>query len=242
MSNKIIDEQRRARNEFIKLKQMQKGEISAESKSEEIVPITFKEKIQNYWYHFKWQTIISVFLVAVMTVLIAQCANREKQDMVVVFFAHSPVLDSQIEKVEKYIEQYATDIDGNGKVAVQTVNCTFNQKSGNKQYAMAILQKLQSLIASEPRAILFIVDEKGEEYINSISEDGVFEKEGKLLDDEFYKQCAGKEEHEVLPDNLKITYRRINDTAMEKNEKAKEVYKAAKEVYNKIPTKKTVAN
>lgn len=242
MSNKIIDEQRWARNEFIKLKQMQKGEISAESKSEEIVPKTFQEKLQNFWYHFKWQTIFSVFLIGVIAVCVTQCASREKQDMFVVFLSYSQVLDAQIEKVEEYIEQYATDIDGNGKVAVQVVNCSFNQKSGNRQYTQAILQKLQSMIVSEPKAILFIVDEKGEEYINSISENGIFEKQSKLLDESFYIQCEGKEDYEVLPEDLMINYRRISETTMEKNEKAQEVYKAAQEVYNKIPTKKTVAN
>ena len=242
MSNKIIDEQRRARNEFIKLKQMQKGEISAESKSEEIVPITFKEKIQNYWYHFKWHTILSVFLIVVIAVSVTQCVNREKQDMIVVMFAYSMVADSQMSRVEEYIEQYATDIDGNGKVAVQVVNCSFNQKSGNRQYAQAVLQKVQAMIATEPKAILYIVDENAEKYINTITENGVFESETKLLSEEFYSKCGGTEEYETLPEGLKIAYRKISDTTMEKNELAKKVHSAAKEVYNKIPTKKTVAN
>ena len=53
MSNKIIEEQRRAREEFVKLKKLQHGEIAADTVAEEIVPKTFKEKVQNYWYHFQ---------------------------------------------------------------------------------------------------------------------------------------------------------------------------------------------
>ena len=242
MSNKIIDEQRRARNEFIKLKQMQKGEISAESKSEEILPQTFKEKLQNFWYHFKWHTILSVLLIGVIAVSVAQCATREKQDMIVVMFAYSMVADSQMSQVEEYIEQYATDIDNDGKVNVRVVNCTFNQRSNNKQYTLSILQKVQAMIATEPKAILYIVDEKAEKYINTITENGVFESKTKLLDEEFYSKCGGTEEYETLPEGLKIAYRKISDTTMEKNETAQKVYEASKEIYNKIPTKKTVAN
>ena len=242
MSNKIIDEQRRARNEFIKLKQMQKGEISAESKSEEIVPITFKEKIQNYWYHFKWHTIVSVLMSAFLIVSVSQCVNKEKIDMIVVMFAYSMVTDSQTAQAEEYIEQYATDVDDDGNVNVRVVNCTFNYKSNNKQYAMSILQKVQTMIATEPKAILYIVDEKAEKYINTITENGVFESETKLLNEEFYSKCGGTEEYETLPEDLRIAYRKISGTTMEKNELAKKVHSAAKEVYKKIPTKKTVAN
>ena len=242
MSNKIIDEQRRARNEFIKLKQMQKGEINCETKTEEILPQTFKEKLQNYWYHFKWHTILSVFLIVVIAVSVTQCVNREKQDMIVVMFAYSMVTDSQMSQVEEYIEQYATDIDNDGKVNVRVVNCTFNQRSNNKQYTLSILQKVQAMIATEPKAILYIVDEKAEKYINTITENGVFESETKLLNEEFYSKCGGTEEYETLPEDLRIAYRKISGTTMGKNELAKKVHSAAKEVYKKIPTKKTVAN
>jgi hypothetical protein len=49
--NDIIEEQRRARQEFLKLKQMQNGEIEPEAKPSEIAikPTTFSEKWQELW-------------------------------------------------------------------------------------------------------------------------------------------------------------------------------------------------
>ena len=53
--NDIIEEQRRARAEFLRLKKMQSGEIDAGPKPSEvaIVPKTPKEKWDNFWFQYK---------------------------------------------------------------------------------------------------------------------------------------------------------------------------------------------
>lgn len=239
MSNKIIEEQRRAREEFVKLKKMQHGEIAADTVEEKIVPKTFREKMQNYWYHFKWHTIAAVFSAVVITVMVAQCAKREKYDFITVLFTYTPVMDSQTQEIEEYLEQFAKDIDGDGKANVQVVNCSFNGENGNAQALQIALMKLQSMIAAEPKAMLFILDDKSEEYLNGISESGILEVEAKPLGDDFYKACEGEEAYEKLPEGLKISYRKIGSTTMEKDKTAKEVYEVAKEAYNKITGDKT---
>jgi len=69
--NEIIEEQRRAREEFLKLKKMQQGEIEPEAQPSEAAmqPKTFSGKWQNYWYHFKIQTIFAIFLIVVVAVI-----------------------------------------------------------------------------------------------------------------------------------------------------------------------------
>lgn len=237
MSNKIIEEQRRAREEFVKLKKLQHGEIAADTVAEEIVPKTFKEKVQNYWYHFKWHTIAAISLTVVIAIMVTQCATREKYDFITVLFTYTSVMDGQAQNVEEYLEQYASDIDGDGKVNVQVVNCSFNAENGSAQMARLSLTKLQSMIAAEPKAILFIFDDKGEEYLNGISESGILDAEAKPLGDDFYNACEGKEAYEKLPEGLKISYRKIGNTTMEKDKTAKAVYGVAKETYNKITNK-----
>ena len=48
-----LRQQRFAREEFLKLKKMQQGELKAEPKPSEIynTPLTFSEKVKNFWYH-----------------------------------------------------------------------------------------------------------------------------------------------------------------------------------------------
>ena len=125
MDNEILEEQRRVREEFLQLKKMQNGEIKPEPKPSEIAikPKTFKEKLQNYWFHYKWHTIATVFSVVILAVLVAQCAGREKYDYTVVLFSYKSCLDAQTQKVEEYLENYSTDLDGDGKVNVSVINC-----------------------------------------------------------------------------------------------------------------------
>ena len=61
--NDILEEQRRARQQFLELKKMQKpSEVALE-------PKTLGEKAKNYWYHFKWHTIAAIFMAVVISFL-----------------------------------------------------------------------------------------------------------------------------------------------------------------------------
>ena len=143
--NEILKEQKRAREEFLKLKKMQSGEIKAEPKPSEvaILPKTRKEKLSNFWFHYKFHLIASVFTAIVLAVLITQCATRPQYDSEIVYFTYTPVLDEQLNKVSDYFEQYATDLNGDGEVKVQVINCSVSGMNQNTQYRNVQLQKLQ---------------------------------------------------------------------------------------------------
>ena len=66
--NETIEQQRRAREEFLKLKKIQQGELPAEPKPSDvaIVPKTREEKLSNFWFHHKWHVIALVFITVVL--------------------------------------------------------------------------------------------------------------------------------------------------------------------------------
>ena len=43
-------------------------------------PKGFKGKWANYWYHYKWVTLISLFALVVLIVILVQMFSREKED------------------------------------------------------------------------------------------------------------------------------------------------------------------
>lgn len=233
--NEILEEQRKARQNFLELKKMQHGEMEPEAKPSEVAlkPTTPKEKWQNYWYHFKWHTIAVVFLAVVITVLTVQCANREKYDFQVVYFSYQSVLDSQLDKVEEYIEKHAADIDGNGEVNVSVVNCSFSEESKDINYRNTVFSKIQAMLVVDDTSIMYIVDDKAEEYLNTAIETGFFANEPVLCGEEFYKQTS-IEEFGKLPEGLKAGNRIIEGTLFEKNEDAKAVFAACEKVLEQI--------
>ena len=41
----------------------------------------FKKKLENYWYHYKWATIITVFFGIALIICMAQCTAKDEYDM-----------------------------------------------------------------------------------------------------------------------------------------------------------------
>lgn len=225
-TNEILEEQRKARQEFLELKKMQHGEMKAPPKPSEvaIVPKTPKEKWDNFWFQYKWHVIAIVAVTVILSVLITQCATRTKYDLEVVYFTYTAVLDEQTEKIADYMQKYAEDINGDGEVNVQVVNVSFSDKSGDSQYRYTMMTKLQALIAGDENAILYITDGESYKYLEELSSGGgLFEGEPYKLGDDFYSKTEieglGK-----LPEGLQISCRRVSDTVLEGKKGAAEAY------------------
>lgn len=216
-TNEILEEQRRARQEFLELKKMQSGEMEAPPKPSEvaIVPKTPKEKWDNFWFQYKWYVVAITAVTVVLAVLITQCATRTKYDMEVVYFTYTAALDEQTNAVAKYIAGYAEDVNGDGEINIQVVNCSFNGKSGDTQYRYTMMTKLQAMIAGDQNAMLFITDEDSYKYLADLSNgDGLFDGEPFMLGEEFYK-ATETDSYGKLPEGLRIACRRVSDTALE---------------------------
>lgn len=236
-SNAILEEQRRAREEFLKLKKMQSGEMEAGPKPSEvaIVPKTFGEKLKNIWFHDKWFILGGLFLAIAISVMVAQCATREKYDLEVVVFSYNIVGDANNDAIATYLEQYCDDIDGNGEVNIQIINCSYNSKSGDRQYQMTMTQKLTAIIAADANALLFITDDESYKYLNNISEGNeFFEGEPVALGEDFYKQCTLDDVLSNLPEGLQISCRNIEGKTISKDKKIAEYYEQAQKILKSV--------
>lgn len=234
--NEILEEQRRAREEFLELKKMQSGEMKAPPKPSEvaIVPKTPKEKWDNFWFQYKWHVTAIVAVTVILAVLITQCATRTKYDLEVVYFTYTSALDEQTDKIAEYIEKYASDINGDGAVNVQVINCSFTDNSGNVQYKNTMLTKLQSLIAGDQNALLYITDEKSYKYLSGISDgEGIFEGEPLKFGEDFYS-FTKIDNFGNLPEGLGISCRRVSDTVLENKKNVDKVYEEASGIIQKI--------
>lgn len=234
-TNEILEEQRKARQEFLELKKMQHGEMEAPPKPSEvaIVPKTPKEKWDNFWFQYKWYVIAITAITVVLTVLITQCTTRTKYDLEVVYFTYTATLDEQTGKIADYLANYAEDINGDGEINVQVVNVSFSDKSGDSQYKYTILTKLQAMIAGDENAILYISDSESYKYLDGLTENGLFDGEPINLGDEFYSATEIKELGK-LPEGLQISCRRVSDTVLEGKKGAALSYENAKKLLEKL--------
>ncbi|MCQ2449074.1 MAG: hypothetical protein MJ132_02640 [Clostridia bacterium] len=220
-TNAILEEQRRARQEFLELKKMQSGEMAAEPKPSEIaiVPKTFGEKTANFWYHYKWAVIVGVFVATILTVCVVQCAQKVDPDMKIVLYSLTYADENGVKKAA---QPYAADVNKDGKKRVEIVNCSFNEQTENLYYSGTMRQKMNLMLSVEEDTILFICDQAG--YENMLEQfSDTFTGEPKKLNEAFYK-AAGTEN---LPPDLMVLCSDISGKRFRKNKTAKQQYKEA---------------
>ena len=215
--NETLEQRKRAQQEFLRLKKMQSGEIAPPPKPSEeaVLPTTSKDKAKNFWFHYKWHVIAGVFIATVLSILIAQCAGREKFDIKLVLFTYDNYLDSQTVKMEEYFEGFCPDFDGNGEVNVGITSCSYSKNDfSNPEYNNTMATKLQSILVAQREIALYIVDEESYEFINSIPhENELFMKERVLFNKGFYTACDIYKDL-PLPEGLMLVCRYYPDNIL----------------------------
>ena len=82
-------------------------------------------RLDNFWYHYKWHSIIALFLVFTVTICTLQMCDREKYDVNVlyagghVFARQSEGADyPEYQKILQSLKNFSEDYDEDGKVSV----------------------------------------------------------------------------------------------------------------------------
>lgn len=235
-TNEILEEQRRARQEFLKLKQMQKGEIKPEPKPSEVayVPKTAEEKVSNFWFQYKGAVIGITITVILLAVLIVQCATRVENDLEILYFTYNPTLDIQTEKMADYFEKYTPDVNGDGEVNVAVLNCSLSEDNRDLQYRNTVLTKVQTVLVGNEKSLLVIADPDSVKYFENIDmEDGVFKPEPVVLGEDFYSAIK-VEGLEDLPQEFSLYLRNVSGTVIEKNKDIEIYYNASKKLIENL--------
>ena len=219
--NDTLRQRRKAQESLLELKRMQaSNEIEKEHKpyENEIKPEGFFAKLANFWEYYKAVVIGVVICAVIITVCCVQCASREEDDLRIVLFNNNIVTDSQTLMLEDYFEAICEDYNGDGKVNVTVVNCTFQTGSSTADYQNLKMQRMQSLIAVDTKATLFITSSETYNFVDGLTEDG-FLSDYTPLKEEIYDYV--KDDMGVPPpEDLVISIRKIEGTRFENKQEA----------------------
>ncbi len=237
MKNEILEEQKKARKQYLELKKMQQGNMQAPPKPSEVAaasPLSFSEKLKNFWDYHKWHTvavILSVFLVAFS---VKECATRVKPDVNVVLFSYLGMTEEQVELLTDYLEGVCEDVNGDEQVKVGVINCSYNNKNEDKQYEYTVLNKLQATLAADDEALLFITDKESYQYfLGDDSMRGLFTADPVPFSKEFCKKVSTKEQ-EFVGEHLQISCRTYYGTVLEGKKGVEARYNAAQKIIEDI--------
>ena len=82
----------------------------------------FLEKLDNFWYHYKWHSLIALFLIVTVTVCSVQMCTREEYDIYAVYAGRTDVKMTSQDALSDYRILYTSfglvceDFDENGEV------------------------------------------------------------------------------------------------------------------------------
>lgn len=97
--------------------------MTNENSSEKKEKRSFKSKIENFWYYYKWHTVAALVILLAVGVGLSQCIGREDIDIVVYYLSADPITYSEDKiNLKNAIEPYVRDYSGDGKVRIEIEN------------------------------------------------------------------------------------------------------------------------
>lgn len=92
-------------------------------------PSTAKEKVQNFWYHYKWHSVVALFLIVTILICSLQLCGRTKYDTYILYAGSKSIgrtaADGDVAEIATVIsslKRVSEDFDENGEVGVNFTN------------------------------------------------------------------------------------------------------------------------
>lgn len=129
--------------------------MKANNSSEASGKKTFKN---YYWFYYKWHFFFILFFGIAIAICVTQCATKVTPDSYILFNSNIFISDQQLNETADDLEKYIDDINGDDKVELVAVNCTYPK--GN-QTRMAQVNQLAVLQMQNEDTHIWVVDKKG---------------------------------------------------------------------------------
>lgn len=152
---KSDEEEKRERLELLKMKQgiISESEIIPEEQEEKPAPapLTFKQKIANFFYYHKWHLLFGAAAACLLTFMIVQTFSRDTPDIKVLLIetVRGSGLSSRTTQVERALEQYCPDFNLDGKVHVDVTGINLGVVETDGQYYLTQMMTFDMELTGE---------------------------------------------------------------------------------------------
>ena len=94
---------------------------SKKSDMEHIPTSPFLKKLVNYWYHYKWHTIIGVILLVTVLICTLQMCQKPSYDTEIIYAGPHSITKVQQGDIKTSLSAFMKDRDGNGEVSLNLI-------------------------------------------------------------------------------------------------------------------------
>ncbi|MCI8622521.1 MAG: hypothetical protein HFG26_02520 [Provencibacterium sp.] len=113
---------------------------------------------ENYWYHYKWHTIVGLFLLVMVVTMVHDLVVKEKYDAEMMITGRVYTDYTFAERLALLLEQYAEDYDGNGEINVSVSSNLFPSDEVQAEMFMAAQTRLMAELSDGLSMVLFLDD------------------------------------------------------------------------------------
>lgn len=169
------------RIELMKLKSGVIEESETIKEEEKVVRVlTPKEKISNFFYHYKIPLIFATAMVLALGFIIYDAVTRTRPDMYVLSTCNNG-LELRTEELQDYFEQFCEDLNGDGEVYVQVITAPLSDDyQTNETNQAKILTQLQM-----DKTIIVLTCDGNYNLESQVDENGLYTSENYVFADVF---------------------------------------------------------
>ncbi len=205
------------------------GDIRMSEKYGEI-PKNFWGKVGHYWYYYKWMIIAGICVLGLVVLFFAQVVFRTKADYTIILGMNTYVMDEQVMPLKDHLEQYAEDINGDGKVKIDMYNMTGDLDDVQNRS----LQTNRFFSEMQLGKVMIVITD--EDFYNFIKGDDIFQPNEEGADAHGYNWAGTEIQQQCIyfPENLYFNIRKIEGTSLEQNDKSAQRHAAAEALIDKM--------
>ncbi|MBE6788104.1 MAG: hypothetical protein E7539_00375 [Ruminococcaceae bacterium] len=168
------------RAEAIRIKKLKQGviantdneEYQKEKNLREQAPVSFLDKVKNFWYHYKSVVIIGSVLGVILVFLLLQGINKEVYDTTIMLHTNTYYSDGDLAIIADAFSDYIDDLDGDDKVNIGILQS--KQVTDDSETVLGFEGAMQARMTAEiasGKNCIFIVEK---DLVNGLTEKGVF--------------------------------------------------------------------
>lgn len=148
--------------------------------TEENTKKTFRDKLEEFWYFYKWQTVISVILIIGIGLGIAQLFANKEPDAGIMYVGPGYISASVRAKMTKIAEYYLNDYNADGEKYLSILDITASGDKTKTAYESNVdAVKRFNLEITAGDSLIYLVEES---FYEELKEYGVLAKLSSIID------------------------------------------------------------
>jgi hypothetical protein len=116
------------------------------------------KKLENFWYHYKFHSIVALILAAIIAYAAYSMLTAEKYDYKAILYLSDTVSLEFDDALKDTMNEFGIDADGDGDISVQIKDLSYNPVSSELNYRQSQANTLAGELQNKD-TFIFITDE-----------------------------------------------------------------------------------